>query len=264
MCARARLPARLPSTLRLAAAETAAAARHLWPGFVHGEVSAANLRAVERGAALGLYNLDTTAPPTGSTFITAVAIAAGRSARNSAERRCHIILTMLGRTMAFLLVFAMAGCDQPGPAQTSVATPPPSTGEPAPNIESSRRDLSADEAMGGHTLARHVGKTDAELRQRLRREPNISAASTYTDRAAAETVVGQALSTAPRSFESWRRRTGRRPNFVLHFEADTVIGRSLARGQREATPCRDALVVVRWDDGQDRFYVLTSYPEERR
>ena len=40
--------------------------------------------------------------------------------------------------------------------------------------------------MGGHTLARHVDKTDAELAERLRLEPQLSAASTYTDRAVAE------------------------------------------------------------------------------
>jgi hypothetical protein len=129
---------------------------------------------------------------------------------------------------------------------------------------SSSHDLSVDEAMGGHTLARHVGRTDDELRERLRLERNISSASTYTDRAAAEAVVGSALSAAPRSFEAWRRRTGRRPNFVIRFDAHHVIGRSLARGQRAATPCEDALVVVRWDDRRQQFYVLTSYPEDRR
>lgn len=118
--------------------------------------------------------------------------------------------------------------------------------------------------MGGHTLARHVGKTDDELRGRLRREPDISSASTYADRATAEAVVGAALSLAPRSFDFWRRRAGRRPNFVLHFTADHVIGRSMARGRVEAAPCEDALVVLRWDDRRQAFYVLTSYPEERR
>jgi hypothetical protein len=44
--------------------------------------------------------------------------------------------------------------------------------------QGTRRDLRADEALGGHTLARHVGKTDAELAARLKREPQISAAST--------------------------------------------------------------------------------------
>ena len=42
-------------------------------------------------------------------------------------------------------------------------------------------DLEADEALGGHTMARHVGRTDAQLAERLQRERDISAASTYTD-----------------------------------------------------------------------------------
>jgi len=128
----------------------------------------------------------------------------------------------------------------------------------------SSHDLSGDEAMGGHTLARHVGKTDDELRERLRLEPGISSASTYTDRATAEAVVGSALSSASRSFDAWRRRTGRRPNFVMHFDAHHVIGRSLARGRLEALACEDAVVVVRWDDRRQQLYVLTSYPEGRR
>ena len=106
--------------------------------------------------------------------------------------------------------------------------------------------------MGGHTLARHVGKSDGELRERLRREPNISSASTYTDRATAEAVVGAALSSPPRSFDTWRRRTGRRPNFVLHYAAHRVIGRSIGRHRPEAS-CEDALVVLRWDDRRDQF-----------
>jgi hypothetical protein len=91
-------------------------------------------------------------------------------------------------TIAFAIVLALAGCERSGTAHTpDVATPPHSTAAPVATVESPRRDLSVDEDMGGHTLARHVGKTDAELRERLRREPNISTASTYTDRAA----VGQ-------------------------------------------------------------------------
>ena len=118
--------------------------------------------------------------------------------------------------------------------------------------------------MGGHTLARHIGKTDDELRERLRREPDISSASTYTDQTTAEAVVGAALARSSRSFVAWRGRTGRRPNFVLHFASDHVIGRSMTRGRLGATLCRDALVVLRWDDRRERFYVLTSYPEESR
>ena len=54
-------------------------------------------------------------------------------------------------------------------------------------------DLGHDEELGGHTLQRHVGRTDEQLLERLIREPEISAASTYYDRAAAEKTVGAAL-----------------------------------------------------------------------
>src|SRR5450759_1869875 len=42
------------------------------------------------------------------------------------------------------------------------------------------RDLSHDEAEGGHILRKHVGQTDEQLRERLERERGITGASTYT------------------------------------------------------------------------------------
>ena len=109
-----------------------------------------------------------------------------------------------------------------------------------------------------------VGKTDADLISRLEREPHISSASTFTDRETAESVVGAALRTDNRAFASWRERTGKRPNFVLHYHAGRVIGRSMARGHVQSVPCDTALIVLRWDDQRQRYYVLTSYPEESR
>jgi hypothetical protein len=174
--------------------------------------------------------------------------------------------------ISLLIALSVAGCDQSKtsyPVAPATSSNPPATSSNPTPVEPraaspSSHDLSADEAMGGHTLARHVGKTDDDLRERLRREPDISSASTYIDRATAEAVVGEALSSAPRSFDSWRHRTGRRPNFVMHFGAHRVIGRSVRRGRIEATSCENALIVIRWDDRRKRFYVLTSYPEERR
>jgi len=128
------------------------------------------------------------------------------------------------------------------------------------------RDLSADESMGGHTLTRHVGRTDAELVERLRREPQISAASTWTDRETAEHAVGAALASADGKLTSWERRAGRRPNLVLHYaeRSGATLGRSLSRGEHTAVPCTRALVVLKWDERRDRFYVLTAYPEADR
>jgi hypothetical protein len=120
--------------------------------------------------------------------------------------------------------------------------------------------------MGGHTLARHVGRTDRELAERLRREPEISSASTYTDRHTAERTVGAALAAADGKLATWQSRSGRRPNLILHFvdPGRQPVGRSLSRGRSASVSCDRILVVLRWDERTDRFYVLTSYPEAGR
>ena len=128
-----------------------------------------------------------------------------------------------------------------------------------------RYDLERDEMRGGHTLARHVGLSDVELSERLRRERRISAASTYTDQVTAERVVAMALEQHRARVDAWLSREGPRPNLTLsyHVASDEPIGRSLVRRARQPADCSDALVVLRWD-GQGGFYVLTSYPELRR
>jgi len=123
-----------------------------------------------------------------------------------------------------------------------------------------RYDLSPDEERGGHTLRKHVGRTDDELRQRLEREGNISAASTWTDRGAAEETVAAALQAERGKIENWQRRGERRPNLALHFEAGHEIGRSLLRGAAQVVPCTEAVIVLRAD--REAFYVLTTYPEK--
>jgi hypothetical protein len=159
---------------------------------------------------------------------------------------------------------------QPSPAPAGAAptapAPPPAdpAGAAARTAGSESYDLAADEAKGGHTLARHVGRTDQQLRDRLDRERNISAASTYTDGALAERTVARTLATHGSRVAAWRKRSGTRPNLALDYRgpAKEIIGRSIRRGRAVAVPCTDAVVVLRWD-GSGGF-VLTSYPESAR
>jgi hypothetical protein len=53
---------------------------------------------------------------------------------------------------------------------------------------------------------------------------------------------------------------------VLHYtdRSGGTLGRSLSRGEHTAIPCTRALVVLKWDERRDRFYVLTAYPEADR
>jgi len=159
--------------------------------------------------------------------------------------------------LSCVLLGAMLGGARPGTAQTTpnAARTVPAAVHP--------RDLTEDERAGGHTLSRHVGRSDAELAERLSRERDISAASTYTDAVTASNVVGAALAQSKARPEAWLARKGPRPNLVITYTQTTgpPIGRSLRRGQRATEPCRRALVIVRWNDRRGRWYVLTSYPE---
>lgn len=183
----------------------------------------------------------------------------------------------MAKWAAFIGCLLLAAC---GPSPSSSGersagqTPAAPAAAPAPatasSAEPARRlathDLSVDETMGGHTLSKHVGRSDAQLLQRLRDEPGISAASTYTDRTAAERSVDGALQAGGRKLETWRARRGTRPNLTLYYtsRADDPIGRSIERGSHVAVPCHRAIVVVRWDDRRNREFVLTSYPEAGR
>jgi hypothetical protein len=158
----------------------------------------------------------------------------------------------------WLVLLLISGC---GPTKsTTPATGIASTPGAAPS--SVMRDLARDESEGGHTLRKHVGRTDAELRERLRRERRIAAASSYTDRETAERAVGSAIQQQQSRIANWLDRSGGHPNLVLDYDADRPIGRTMRRGDEQSEPCSHAVVVMKWMDPAN-YYVLTSYPECR-
>ncbi len=165
--------------------------------------------------------------------------------------------------IAFSFVVLLPGCSgSPGPSQVAEHDVTPSTAKAAPRLPSDGYDLAREERRGGHTLARHVARTDEQLHERLQRERNVSAASTWTDLQTAEGTLAETLPAERGRIESWTRRGERRPNLVLHFEAGHPIGRSLKRDRSEVVTFTSAGIVLR-ADGPDSFYVLTTDPEAR-
>ena len=160
---------------------------------------------------------------------------------------------------SFLL---LAACNPPSTTTTGTQEAPSSTDSVThPVFRGASHDLSPDENAGGHTLRKHVGRSDDELRERLDRE-SISASSTYTDRSAAEFAVGNALEEGKYRIEKWMQRSGGHPNLVLDYHGDQPFGRTLHRGDSSSQLCSDAKVVLRWLSSSE-YYVLTSYPECR-
>jgi hypothetical protein len=175
----------------------------------------------------------------------------------------------------FFLTFALVAC-QVAPSdnratsgETSAAAPTPSPSRDAQPRSSDTRatsgdryDLSRDENRGGHTLDKHVGRTDDQLRERLDRERDISAASTWTDLSAAEETVAAAIRANQNKIDRWNERGFPRANLALHFDAGHDIGRTMRHGETSSEPCSSAVVVLKADRGGG-FFVLTTYPEAR-
>jgi hypothetical protein len=157
------------------------------------------------------------------------------------------------------VLWALLGCQSTPTREIAQSTPVSALS--AASIP--RHDLSQDEAAGGHALKKHVARTDEQLRERLRRERNISAASTYTDRDTAERAVAIALQQNQPKIDRWLKREGGHPNLVIDYEGDAAhpIGRTLNR-EDQTQPCSHAVVVLKWD-GERNYHVLTTYPECR-
>jgi hypothetical protein len=170
----------------------------------------------------------------------------------------------------FFLTFSLVACqlspDNRATSGESAAAAPTREAQPrTPDTRAGtgdRYDLARDEQRGGHTLDKHVGRTDDQLRERLDRERDISAASTWTDLNAAEETVAAALRTSQAKIDRWNERGYPRPNLALHFDAGHSIGRTMHHGENSSEPCSGAVVVLKADrDGG--FFVLTTYPEDR-
>jgi len=170
------------------------------------------------------------------------------------------VAQMVILALATSALIAISGCEHPQGTSSSAHSESAST--KLDTLPPAARGISQDDEAGGHTLRKHVGKSDNELRQRLAREHNISAASTYTDREIAERVVGTTLNLQRDKIQRWLERGGEHPNLVLDYDADQPIGRTMRRGSNTSTPCSRAVVVLRYAGG-GQYYVLTSYPECR-
>jgi hypothetical protein len=138
-----------------------------------------------------------------------------------------------------------------------------STGAPATGANSRLvpgGGLAAHETAGGHTIARHVGKTDADLAARLTAEPRISGASSFTDRAIAESAIGRTLDANQAAINTWL--SGTSPRLVVNHALPESVGRSLARGAAGPVDASGVRVVLQRDPSLPTGYrIVTGFPQ---
>src|SRR5260370_5027101 len=139
-------------------------------------------------------------------------------------RRIFTLRRVIVRIVCALAMGGLISCQPPSPNGASSAARAEFRQTNGPV-----RDLSHDEAAGGHILRKHVGQTDEQLRERLEQERHITGASTYTDRSTAEHAVGAAIAESQSRIQRWLNGSGGPPNLVRDSESEGPICRTTNR-----------------------------------
>ena len=121
--------------------------------------------------------------------------------------------------------------------------------------------LTAHENAGGHTLARHVGQTEAQLASRLATQPHIPRASSFRDRTIAEAAISEAIDVNQAAITAWL--SGSRLRLQLNpYTASSQVGVSLERGATNLIPAQKVQAILLRDSHLSLgYYILTAYPD---
>ncbi|WP_460149148.1 RNase A-like domain-containing protein [Pseudomonas sp. S3_E10] len=120
--------------------------------------------------------------------------------------------------------------------------------------------LDAHEAAGGHLKEKHIGRTNQQLLYRLRQEPNIPAASTFHDRAAAEREISVVLDENQDKIDNFLK--GNQNQLIINHETKGPVGTCIKKNTTAAVSGTRIYLVIRKDINMHPGYrIHTGYPD---
>ncbi|ADG16538.1 conserved hypothetical protein [Paraburkholderia atlantica] len=97
-------------------------------------------------------------------------------------------------------------------------------------------EAKAGSRIGGHTLLKHVGRTEAQLRERLRLEPERKVVSSFVNLEEAEWAISETMRANASQIQAWtkapnrvltlRRNVGRKVGYALVRKTDRLVDSS--------------------------------------
>ncbi|NVH77436.1 hypothetical protein FSB08_34295 [Paraburkholderia sp. JPY432] len=103
-------------------------------------------------------------------------------------------------------------------------------------IRLNMHEAKAGSRIGGHTLLKHVGRTEAQLRERLRLEPTKRVVSSFVNLEEAEWAISETMranallikawTKAPREPPRLKKDVGRKVGYALIRKTDTLVDSS--------------------------------------
>ncbi|MEI4803335.1 RNase A-like domain-containing lipoprotein [Bacillus sp. NPDC077411] len=159
-------------------------------------------------------------------------------------------------SIMLMMILVLSGCSsQTKPKENNAAS--------VVNVSDKILDEMEGPPKNGHTLERHVGKTDEQLKERLRTD-NVSAASTYYDKETATKAVKDSLKQHEKEIEKWLKES-KENRLVLNTKHNFAVGKTvLKKDMRVKDGLRNTVTVLQRDKGsQLGFKIITSYPSEK-
>lgn len=111
----------------------------------------------------------------------------------------------------------------------------------------------------GHTVIKHVNKTDGWLLQRLANEPHITASSSFTNLGVAESVISTTIEANQARIATWLSGSSN-ATLTLPYTGAAVIGRSVVRGETVVREVTNANIILKKLPGGG-YHVNTAYPK---
>ncbi len=123
-----------------------------------------------------------------------------------------------------------------------------------------RRTVDQHEVSGGHTVDVHVGKSDIWLQNRLKTDPGIDAASTFTSEAAANRAQGTFVKHNRAQIDSWLANPEHPRIMKSTFDTGKPVGRVLEKGEATPVSTTKAYFMLERDSSPHGWHFQTSYP----
>jgi hypothetical protein len=119
--------------------------------------------------------------------------------------------------------------------------------------------LRSHEVPPGHTIERHVGRSEQQLMDRLRDHPNLHRSSAFDDEASAERLIARVLEQRSADINAWMTNPSNR--LVLNEDLGMRTGVTVSRDGSATTPTAVRVVLIADARTTSGWRILTAFPD---
>ncbi|MEY4583117.1 MAG: hypothetical protein RL701_7820 [Pseudomonadota bacterium] len=122
-------------------------------------------------------------------------------------------------------------------------------------------EAQAGSKLGGHTIAKHVGRTETQLRARLAAEPRVQVASTFANIRDAEEAISKVLRLESAAVKAWAQAATPASALRLTRDVGVQVGTGVVRATGQLSRLQKVRVVLVYKSYNGMpYYILTAFP----